>query len=434
MTKVVHPFNIMAKPVCGMCNLDCDYCYYTPKPKELYPDVGTFLMSDDVLAAYIQQYLEAMPVQCDFGWQGGEPTLAGLDFFRKAVDLQDRYKKQGQTIINALQTNGTLLTDEWCEFLAEKKFLVGISIDGPPQWHDKFRRDHAGKPTFHRAWAGLELMRKHGVEFNVLVTLNNTNAPHAGDIYRYFVNRGVCYLQFIPILERLADGGPTPFSCSGEQFGRFMLDVFDLWAGRDVGKVSERFIDSVMHTIVYGKASLCCYSQRCANAHVLEFNGDLYACDHFVFKEWYIGNIMEKPLAELVQDPKLEEFARLKTDLPAACRDCEFLRYCRGGCPKHHVPIGTDPARVNYFCEGYKMFFSHALGELERIAESMKQGKQPPPRDSQSTGVKKIATSTTGATKPPGRNDPCPCGSGRKFKNCCGRNNSSQPAGKCNSC
>ncbi|MDY6913695.1 MAG: anaerobic sulfatase maturase [Planctomycetota bacterium] len=420
MPEIVRPFNIMAKPVCGMCNLDCDYCYYTSKPEDLYHGVGKFLMDDDVLDSYIRQYLEAMPVRCQFGWQGGEPTLAGLDFFRKAVDFQDRHKKQSQTVTNALQTNGTLLTDEWCEFLAEKKFLVGVSIDGPPQWHDKFRRDRAGGPTFHRAWAGLELMRKHGVEFNVLVTLNSANAPHGGDVYRYFVNRGVRYLQFIPILERLADGGPAPFACSGRQFGRFMLDVFDLWGDRDVGKVSERFIDSVMHTIIYGNASLCCYSPRCADAHVLEFNGDLYACDHFVFKEWRIGNIMKKPLADLVRDPKLEEFARLKTDLPTACQHCEFLRYCHGGCPKHHVPIGIDPARVNHFCEGYKMFFSNALGELKRIAEYIKQGRQPQPKESQPPAPNTPATPSA-KVKPPGRNDPCPCGSGRKFKRCCGR-------------
>ncbi len=422
MTQLIRPFNIMVKPVCGTCNLDCTYCYYTMKPDELYPGVKDFQMSEDVLESFTRQYLDAMPIQCDIGWQGGEPLMRGIDFFRKAVELQKAHTREGQTVTNAIQTNGTLLDDEWCEFLAENKFLVGLSLDGPPQWHDKFRLDKAGNPSFHRAWAGLELMRKHGVEFNILITLNSANAPHAGDIYRYFINRGIKYVQFIPILERDADGKVTDYSCTGEQFGRFMLDVFEIWASRDVGKVSERFIDSVLHTLIYGKSAMCCYSQRCANAHVLEFNGDLYACDHFVFKEWKLGNIMETPLAELVTSKRLDEFDEMKTQLPNTCRDCEFLAFCHGGCPKHHDPIGTDPARVNHFCQGYKDFFNEALDELKRMSEYFRQGQTPPLRGSEATQTPQAqpaAAPATGAA--PSRNAPCPCGSGKKFKNCCGR-------------
>jgi len=423
----------MAKPVCGVCNLDCRYCYYTMKPRELYPGVKRFMMTEAVLESYTRQYLEAMPPRCEFGWQGGEPLLAGKDFFRKAVALQKQHAAKSQVVTNGLQTNGTLLDEEWCRFLAEEKFLVGISLDGPPQWHDAFRRDHAGGPSFHRAWAGLELLRKHQVEFNVLVTLNSANAPHAGDIYRYFANRGIQYLQFIPILERTPDGRPTDYSCTAEQFGRFMLEIFDLWAGRDVGRVSERLIDSVLHQMLFGTAATCCYAERCANAHVLEWNGDLYACDHFVYPQWKIGNIMERPLAELVQDERLEEFARLKTELPARCRECEYLEYCRGGCPKHHMPMGTDPQRYNHFCEGYKMFFLAALGELKRMVEYFRAGQTPPPRAA--AGAARAEDPARRAAfeagpgpdvdpprgPKPGRNDPCPCGSGRKFKNCCGR-------------
>ena len=419
----------MAKPVCGLCNLDCRYCYYTPKPRELYSDVKTFRMSHEVLESYTRQYLEAMPVRCEFGWQGGEPLLAGKDFYRDALALQKQYARDGQVVSNGMQTNGTLLDDEWAEMFAEHNFLVGISLDGPPQWHDAFRRDPAGQPSFHRAWAGLELLRKHNVEFNVLVTLNSVNSPHAGDIYRYFVNHGINYLQFIPILERDSQGRPTDFSCTAEQFGRFMLEVFELWAGRDVGRVSERLIDNMLHTLLFAHASMCCYSERCANAHVLEFNGDLYACDHFVFSEWKIGNIMDRPLAELVSDARLEEFAALKTQLPSACRDCEYMEFCRGGCPKHHVPIGTDPDRVNYFCEGYKLFFREALPELRRIAEHIRRNQTPPSsgsRDVPASAATPAAmasgpTGPSGQAKPPGRNEPCPCGSGRKFKHCCGK-------------
>jgi len=422
MSLIVRPFNIMAKPVCGVCNLNCQYCYYTMKPRELYPEVEKFRMADEVLASYTRQYMEAMPTRVEFGWQGGEPLLAGKEFFRRAIELQKLHGRDGQAVSNAMQTNGTLLDDEWCEFLAANKFLVGISLDGPPQWHDRYRRDKAGAGSFHRAWAGLQLMRKHRVQFNVLVTLNRANAPHAGDIYRYFTNRGVRYLQFIPILERNDDGTPADFSCTAEQFGRFMLEVFELWATRDVGKVSERFIDNILHKIIFSEASMCCYSDRCANAFVVEFNGDLYACDHFVFKRWLIGNIMDRPLAELVTDAKVDEFAKLKTELPVACRDCEFLDFCRGGCPKHHMPLYGGPERVNHFCEGYKMFFREALPELKRMAEYIKRKEMPPPKSPQARMKPRgAAAAAPEPPKTPGRNDPCPCGSGLKFKNCCGR-------------
>ena len=438
------PFNIMAKPVSGRCNLDCAYCYYTMKPAELFPDTpeADLRMSGDVLDSYVKQYLDANPVRCEFGWQGGEPTMAGLDFFKRVVQLQKQYKKPHQEITNGLQTNATLLTDEFCEFLAAEKFLVGISLDGPPQWHDYFRRDHADNPSFHRAWKGLELCKKHGVEYNVLVTLNSMNAPHAGDIYRYFTNRGIQYVQFIPILERIPtdrenapwEGEPTNFSCSPQQFGDFMHEVFQLWATRDVGKVSERLIDSVIHTMMFGQASTCCYASRCATAHILEYNGDLYVCDHFVYERWKVGNIMETPLAELVRDPMLEEFAQLKTQLPEKCTTCEYLVFCRGGCPKHHVPIGTDPARVNYYCEGLKSFFAEAVPILAKMIPFIKQNQMPPlytpgkpypPEAPEASppvrGPGQMQPPAAPAGPPPSRNAPCPCGSGKKFKQCCGR-------------
>jgi uncharacterized protein len=425
----VKPFHVMAKPVGGRCNLDCTYCYYTDKPGELYPEVSAsdMMMSDATLEAFVAQYMDAQPVQCEFGWQGGEPMVAGLDFFRKVVALQEQYRREGQAVTNAFQTNGTLLTEEWCEFLAEHKMLVGISLDGPPQWHDSFRKDRAGEGTFHKAWAGLQRLEKHRVEYNVLVTLNRINAPHAGDIYRYFVNRGVQYLQFIPILERDADGNVSDFSCTGEQFGKFSLEVFQQWASRDIGRVSERFIDNVMHSLIFGRPSMCCYEKRCANAHVLEFNGDLYVCDHFVYAPWKVGNIHDRPLAELVTDPKLEEFATLKTELPTVCRECEYVALCNGGCPKHHMPIGTAPARVNHFCEGYKMFFREALPSLRQIAARLSAPQrsaapQPGPKNAgpHRAGRPAQGSAPSGHAKPK-RNDPCPCGSGRKYKSCCAR-------------
>lgn len=417
MGSVIQPFHIMCKPVSGICNLDCQYCYYTMKPAELYPGTDRFQMTDETLAAYTRQYLEAMPIRCEFAWQGGEPLLAGKEFFRKAVGFQKEFGRPGQVVTNGLQTNGTLLDEEWCEFFRESQFLVGISIDGPAQVHDVFRRDKGGNPTWQRAWAGLELMAKHGVEFNVLVTLNAANAPHAGNIYRYFVNRGVRYLQFIQVLERKpGTDEPTDFSCTAESFGRWMLDVFEQWASRDVGRVSVRFIDDALHALIYGRASTCVHTQRCAAAYVLEWNGDLYACDHFVYREWLLGNLLATPLTDILAGPRLEEFAALKTELPAACRECEYLPMCWGGCPKHHRPIGTDAARVNHFCEGYRMFFSRAMPELERIAEYTRRGERPPTRGDDAAQEAR----TPGAARP-GRNDLCPCGSGRKYKKCCGK-------------
>jgi uncharacterized protein len=412
----------MCKPVCGICNLDCKYCYYTMKPRELYPGVKHFLMTDQILETYIRQYLDAMPLRCEFGWQGGEPLLAGKAFFRKAVAFQKQFGRSGQVVTNGLQTNGTLLDEEWCDFLLEHKFLVGVSLDGPAQVHDVFRRDKAGAPTWHRAWAGVELLRRKGVEFNILVTINSANAPHAGNIYRYFVNRGIQYLQFIQVLERKpGTDEPTDFSCTPEQLGRWMLDVFEQWASRDVGRVSVRFIDDALHAIIYGRASTCCHSQRCAAAHILEWNGDFYACDHFVYKEWKIGNLLETPLVDLLASPRLEEFAALKTNLPAACRACEYLPICWGGCPKHHRPIGTDPARVNHFCPGFKTFFSKAMPELNRIAAYVRRGELPPTRSDAAAPPAAAPGAFAPGAPVPGRNDPCPCGSGRKYKACCGR-------------
>ncbi len=409
MIEPEQPFNIMAKPVSGLCNLKCKYCYYLDKPAELYPNVHRPMMTDPVLESYTRQYIATQPVQCTFCWQGGEPLLAGKDFFRQAIMLQNQYRLKGQLVENAIQTNGTLLDDEWCEFFAANKFLVGISLDGPPQWHDRFRKDPAGKPTYHRAWAGLELMQKHGVEFNVLVTLNSANAPHAGDIYRYFTNRGIRFLQFIPILERDADGNPTEFSCRPEQFGKFLWDVFEIWASRDINRVSERFIDSILHTFIHGQATMCCHSKKCANAFVLEFNGDLYACDHFVYEGWLLGNIMETPLEELACCDKLQEFAKLKTDLPKICMNCEYLYLCNAGCPKHHIPLYGNADRVNFYCQGYKQFLSSALPELQRIAKCIKRNETPSPKQASSK-----------PSQSQNRNAPCPCGSGKKFKHCCG--------------
>ena len=429
MTESTRPFHIMAKPVCGVCNLDCRYCYYTMKPRELYPEVppAEMRMTDDCLESFTRQYLDLNPERCEFGWQGGEPMLAGLDFFRRALELQKKHRRAGQAVSNAFQTNGTLIDEAWCDLFAEDTFLIGISLDGPARVHDAFRLDRAGKPSYGRAWRGLELLQERGIEYNVLATLNRANVQHGANIYRFFVNRGVRYIQFIPILERLPGSDePTEFSCGGAEYGRFMLEVFEQWAARDVGKVSVRFIDDAIHSVLFGRAPTCVHSKRCAAAHVLEWNGDLYACDHFVYKEWRLGNILETPLEALVRGARLEEFSHLKTDLPEKCRACEFLEFCWSGCPKHHRPIGVDPKRWNHFCEGYKMFYERSLPEVRRIAEYIRAGELPPMKDAPAAADGPLDENAIRIAPGPmpgkvGRNDPCPCGSGRKFKQCCGR-------------
>jgi uncharacterized protein len=404
----------MIKPVCSTCNLDCLYCYYKAKSKELYGNKPGLKMTDTLLEKLTVQYLRAMKQSCAFNWQGGEPLLAGLDFFQAAVNLQKKHALPGQTISNNIQTNGTLLTEEWCRFFRENNFLVGVSVDGPEPYHDRFRLDASGKSSFNAAWAGLELLRRNNVEFNVLVTMNSVTAANGAEIYRFLANRGVRYIQFIPILERNPDGSIAGFSCATGDYAKCLVEVYEAWKKNDVGRISVRFIDDLLHYLFYGRSSTCCNSRKCANAFVMEWNGDLFACDHFVYREWLVGNITAEPLEKLLQSPVLEKFARLKTDLPEECRKCVYLQYCKGGCPKHHVPIGTDLSRVNYFCEAYKAFYAAALPGLKRLAKTARSNNM-----EREIPVQQNTPRQPG--KKPGRNDSCPCGSGRKYKLCCGR-------------
>ncbi len=410
----------MVKPVCGVCNLSCGYCYYKDKPRELYPAETRFQMTPEALESFTRQYMALHPERAEFGWQGGEPMLAGREFYRRAVELQRQFGRPGQTVANALQTNGTLLDEAWCDLLAEHRFLVGLSLDGPPPWQDAFRKDAAGAGSFARAWKGLELLRARGVEFNVLVTLHRANVPHAADLYRYFVNRGVRYVQFIPILERDAAGRPAEFSCTPQQYGRFLVEVFRLWRARDVGRVSERFIDSVLHQLLFGSPASCCQAPRCANAFVLEYNGDLYACDHFVAPDYRLGNILEMPLAAMVGSERQRRFGLAKREaLPRYCLTCPARSLCHGGCPKDRLLATPDgEPGLNYLCEGYRAFHTHSERAMQFMAGELCAGRPP------ANVMLYLAQDESAREERFGRarrNDPCPCGSGRKFKQCHGR-------------
>lgn len=425
------PFWVMAKPMGPRCNLDCSYCYYLEKT-EFYPDESKFRMSPQVLESFISGYIasqvRARRREIQFVWQGGEPTMLGLDYFRTIVSLQRKHCPPGHSVGNALQTNGTLLDDEWARFLHDEKFLVGLSLDGPPHLHDHYRRDRRQLPSSARVLAGWELLERHGVETNVLCVVNDRNGDCPVEVYRYLRDLGVRFIQFIPIVERTdrqgrlapppqpgdEDFSVAPWSVSPEQYGRFLCKVFDEWLRRDVGKVSVQFFDLQVGIWAGEPASLCVFAETCGAGLALEHNGDLYACDHYVYPDYRLGNIAQAPIETLAALPQQRQFGLdKKARLPAACRRCEWRFACHGGCPKHRfLPTeADDPERLNYFCRSNRMFFQHAAPHLQLMARLIRQG-QPAARIMEMLEKPK--------TPPAGRNAPCPCGSGQKYKRCCG--------------
>jgi uncharacterized protein len=375
------PFHLMTKPIGSRCNLDCSYCFYLEKEK-LYTDSGGLRMTPAVLETYVRDYIAAQPGPVvSFGWQGGEPTLLGVEFFETAVALQQRYA-HGKTVENAFQTNGVLLDDRWGEFLARHKFLVGLSLDGPAHLHDAYRVDRGGQPTFERVMAGLAVLKKHRVDFNTLTTVHRKNAPHALEVYRFLREVGSGYLQFIPIVERDAastenglwlapppdhedaaalDSQVTPWSVRPMEFGEFLTRIFDEWVQRDIGRVYVQQFDAALANWSGAPAGVCVFSKDCGRALAVEHNGDVYSCDHYVYPRYKLGNLMNTALGELVDLPQQRAFGSAKSaTLPRYCRECPVRFACHGECPKHRflkTPDG-DPG-LNYLCAGYKKFFTH---------------------------------------------------------------------------
>jgi len=421
MESMVPPsFQVMVKPRGPICNLGCEYCYFLRK-EELYPGSG-FRMSDELLESFTRQYIEAQRVpEVTFSWQGGEPTLMGLDFFRRAVALQAQYRRPGMEIANALQTNGTRLDDEWCRFFREQHFLIGLSLDGPQALHDRFRHDKGGQPTWARVMAGLRRLQAHGVDVNILATVNAANVEHPLETYHFLRDEaGVQFIQFIPIVERAEGGGVTSRSVSGVQYGAFLNAIFDEWLRRDVGQVYVQLFDVTLGLWVGEPAALCVHAETCGLAMVLEHNGDLYACDHFVDPAYRVGNILQRPLAELVGAEQQRRFGLAKRDaLPRLCRECEVLRLCRGACPKDrlaHTPEG-EPG-LNHLCAGYKSFFTHTAPAMQAMARELSAGR---PAANVMLRLNREEAALAERFRRAGRNDPCPCGSGKKFKQCHGR-------------
>lgn len=382
------PIYVMAKPVGSACNLACEYCYYLEK-KNLYPEDTRHLMSDHVLEQYIRQYIEAQPHDSvQFTWHGGEALIRPLDFYRKVVSLQQKYA-DGRRIDNSLQTNGILLNDSWCAFLKKNNWLVGVSIDGPQEFHDEYRRDKSGKPSFVRVMKGIRLLQKYDVEWNAMAVVNDYNAEHPLEFYNFFKNIGCRFIQFTPIVERIGDKGNlqalggkgevADFSVTPEQWGNFLCAVFDEWVRKDVGQYFIQIFDSTLANWVGEMPGVCVYAPTCGHAAALEYNGDLYSCDHFVFPQYKLGNIAHKTIFEMMNSERQLKFGRDKrASLPSQCRECRYLFACNGECPKNRFAFTSqgEPG-LNYLCEGYYRFFDHVAPYMDFMKKELLAGRPP---------------------------------------------------------
>lgn len=390
MTK---PFHVMAKAVSYQCNLACDYCFYLEKEQgTLKPKKAARHMDDDTLEAYVRQYIQATPAnEVEFTWQGGEPTLAGLAFYEKALALQQRYA-EGKTIRNSMQTNGVLIDERWAAFLAKHHFLVGLSIDGPAWLHDRYRKTQAGKSMFDKVVHALQLLRAYGVEVNVLAVVNNETAEHALAVYHFITQElGADFVQFIPAVEQrpvhekygellypqsLTQRRVTDWSVSGEQYGRFITTVFDYWVRHDVGRVYVQLFDSALAAWAGEKPSLCVMQSRCGYGLVVEQNGDVYSCDHYVYPAHRLGNLRKGSLQQMANSKQQRKFGLAKAAVSAECQRCEWRFACHGGCPKHRIHQQGEHWH-NHLCAGYKAMFSHMAPYMAFMAGQLKQ-RQPP--------------------------------------------------------
>ena len=396
MNQTLYPFArplyVMTKPVGAVCNLACAYCYYLEKAN-LYKDTSKHVMSDELLEKFICEYIGSQTMhEVLFTWHGGETLMRPLNFYRKVVEQQRRYAG-GHAIDNCIQTNGTLLTDEWCEFFKEHNWLVGVSIDGPQEFHDEYRKNRLGRPSFAKVMQGIRLLNKHGVEWNAMAVVNDYNADYPLEFYHFFKEIGCRYIQFAPIVERLSkheDGRylATPlqpgeqlaeFSVSPEHWGNFLCTLFDEWVRNDVGQIFIQLFDSTLANWVGEQPGVCSMAKTCGHAGVMEFNGDVYACDHYVFPEFKLGNIYQQTLVEMMYSERQMEFGQMKQkSLPAQCRACEFLFACNGECPKNRfATTASGEPGLNYLCKGYHRFFKHVAPYMDYMKKELLAERAP---------------------------------------------------------
>jgi uncharacterized protein len=435
-------FHILVKPTGAICNLDCQYCFFLSK-EMLYPG-SRFRMADDLLETYLRQLLASHRApQVAVAWQGGEPTLMGLDFFRRSVEVAQKYRRPGQQLQYTIQTNGTKLDDAWCAFFKQHNFLVGLSVDGPQEMHDAYRVNKGGAGTFDQVMRGLAYLKKHQVDFNILCTIHAANQDHPLEVYHFFRDElGAEFMQFIPIVERVTEtllplanqgwserpGGERPLytltgslvterSVQPEKYGQFLIAIFDEWVRRDVGRIFVQHFDSALANWVGAPGAVCIFTETCGQALALEHNGDLYSCDHFVEPAYKLGNIKQTPMIELIASPAQLKFGRDKRDtLPRYCRACEVRFACHGECPRNRFILTPDgEAGLNYLCAGFKLFFKHIDQPMRLMADLLRQGRYA------EEVMELLAQQEAARYTRVGRNDPCPCGSGKKFKQCHGR-------------
>ena len=364
------PFQLLIKPVSYRCNLRCSYCFYL-RVKDVYPNVEIPKMNDTILEAMISQYLGYQFEESIFGWQGGEPTLAGLNFFKNVVALQQKYGKPGQIVGNALQTNGLLIDEEWCQFLIKYKFLVGLSLDGPKSVHDKYRKSIGGKSVWKKVMNAAFLMRKYSVEFNILCVISKANINRVKELYQFFIDNGFYYLQFIPALEVDAFGKIASFSINSIQYGKFLCELFDLWKNNP-HEVSIRLFDCLIAKKMGYPGGLCALNKNCADYLLIEWNGDVYPCDFFARDTYKVGNLIENDLAALLQK-RNKIFGVIKSSLAKECLECNWLTSCYGGCVKDRIFVDNPHPEKTYYCEGLKMFFKHSNEWFSKYAQKYSQ-------------------------------------------------------------
>lgn len=426
-----HAFHVLAKPIGPKCNMDCTYCFYLEK-ENLYPQSKNWIMNSDVLESFIKQYIESQSSQViNFAWQGGEPTLLGLDYFKKVVDLQNKYSN-GKKIYNAFQTNGILLNEEWCSFFNENNFLVGISVDGPEHIHNKYRIFKGGQPSFEKVLNAISLLKKYNVQFNTLTCVNKYNSYLPLEVYNFLKEVGSEFIQFIPIVERKIETSQeeqvlispndksiktvTDWSVEPLQYGKFLSAIFDEWVRKDVGKYFIQIFDVALESWIGVPNSLCIFNETCGDAMAIEHNGDIYSCDHFVYPENKLGNITQEALISIVTKPLQQKFGEdKKNTLPKYCLDCIYKFACNGECPKNRFILTPDGEEgLNYLCEGYKYFFDHVNIYMKYMANELNHKRAP------ANIMEWVKEKERGfPSYKIGRNELCPCGSGKKFKNCC---------------